>query len=58
MIVSCAFDIKDFVNTASVKNGTDEVKFRINYVSTFGKDSLSIVWKSSDIFTINLSENK
>jgi hypothetical protein len=58
MIVPCAFDIKDFVNTVSVKNGTDEVKFRINYVSTFGKDSLSIVWKSSDIFTINLSENK
>ena len=58
MIVPCAFDIKDFVNTVSVKNGTDEVKFRINYVSTFGKDSLSIVWKSSDIFTINLSETK
>ncbi|MBQ4161412.1 MAG: hypothetical protein IJD84_00730 [Parabacteroides sp.] len=58
MIVPCAFDINDFVNTVSVKNGTDEVKFRIHYASAFGKDSLSITWKSSDVFTINLSENK
>ena len=58
MIVPCAFDIEDFINAVSEKNGTDEIKFRINYASAFGKDSLSVVWKSSDIFTINLSENK
>lgn len=55
MIVPCAFDIEDFVNHVSGKNGTQEVKFRINYATAFGQDSLSVVWKSSDVFTINLS---
>lgn len=56
MIVPCAFDIQKFVNDAAKRNGTSEVKFRINYASAFGKDSLSIsAWKLSDVFTIDLS---
>lgn len=55
MIVPCAFDIEDFVKSVSEKNGTQEVKFRINYATAFGQDSLSVVWKSSDVYTINLA---
>ena len=55
MIIPCAFNIEDLVKDAE-KNNLDELKFRINYASAFGKDSLSIVWKSSsDVFTIDLS---
>lgn len=55
MIVPCAFDIQDFVENVAGKNDNGEVKFRVNYASAFGKDSLSIAWKSSDVFTINPS---
>ena len=56
MIIPCAFDIHDFVDKIAKESSSQEVKFRINYASAFGKDSLSVVWKSSDIFTIELSE--
>lgn len=56
MIIPCAFDIHDFVDKIAKESSSQEVKFRINYTSAFGKDSLSVVWKSSDIFTIELSE--
>lgn len=55
MIIPCAFNIQDFVKKVTGENNTDEVKFRVNYASAFGKDSASIVWKSSDVFTINPS---
>ena len=54
MIIPCAFNIEDLVKDAE-KNNSDELKFRINYASSFGKDSASINWKSSDVFTIDLS---
>lgn len=56
MIIPCAFNIEDFVNEAARKTGSDEVKFRINYANAFGKDSLNITWKSSEVFTVNRSE--
>ena len=54
MIIPCAFDIEELVKEAE-KNNSDELKFRINYAYSFGKDSASINWKSSDVFTIDLS---
>ena len=54
MIIPCAFNIEDLVKEAG-KNNSDELKFRINYAYSFGKDSASINWKSSDVFTIDLS---
>ena len=54
MIIPCAFNIEDLVKKAE-KNHSDELKFRINYAYSFGKDSASINWKSSDVFTIDLS---
>lgn len=53
MIIPCAFNIQDFVDKAAGKSSNGEVKFRVNYASSFGKDSLSINWKSSNVFTIN-----
>lgn len=53
MIIPCAFNIDDLVKEAE-KNNSDELKFRINYAYSFGKDSASINWKSSDVFTIDL----
>ena len=46
--------MKDLVKKAE-KNHSDELKFRINYAYSFGKDSASINWKSSDVFTIDLT---
>jgi len=54
MIIPCAFNIEDLVKKAE-KNHSDELKFRINYAYSFGKDSASINWKSSDVFTIDLT---
>ena len=54
MIIPCAFDIEELVKRAE-QNQSDELKFRINYAYSFGKDSASINWKSSDVFTIDLS---
>ena len=54
MIIPCAFNIENLVKEAE-KNHSDELKFRINYAYSFGKDSASINWKSSDIFTIDLT---
>lgn len=54
MIIPCAFNIEELVKEAE-KNQSDELKFRINYANSFGKDSASINWKSSDVFTIDLS---
>ena len=54
MIIPCAFNIEDLVKKAE-KNHSDELKFRINYAYSFGKDSASINWKSFDVFTIDLT---
>jgi hypothetical protein len=59
MIIPCAFDIQSFVNNATGKdnNGTKQINFRINYVSSFNNDTTKCVWKSSDIFTIEKQAN-
>ena len=56
MIIPCAFNIEDFVESFAQKNEANEVKFRINYANGFGKDSLSVIWKGSEVFTIDSSE--
>lgn len=59
MIIPCAFDIQSFVSNAISKdnNNTKQIKFKINYVSGFDKDTTKCVWKSSDIFTIEKQTN-
>lgn len=57
MIIPCAFNIEDLVKEAK-KNAFEELKFRINYAYSFGKDSSSVNWRSSDVFTIDLTENE
>jgi len=59
MIIPCAFDIQSFANNAKSKdnNGTKQINFRINYVSSFNNDTTKCVWKSSDIFTIEKQTN-
>lgn len=54
MIIPCAFNIEDLVREAE-KEHLDELKFRINYAYSFGKDSASVNWRSSDVFTIDLA---
>ena len=56
MIIPCAFNIEALVDEAK-KDNASELKFRVNYAASFGKDSVSINWKSSDIYTIDLAEN-
>lgn len=56
MIIPCAFNIEDLVKDAE-RNNSDELMFRINYANSFGRDSASINWRSSDVFTIDLSGN-
>lgn len=51
MILPNAFNIESFVNKVG-QNGNAEVKFRINYVSSFNKDSTGVFWKPSEPFTI------
>ena len=51
---NCPMRGEELVKEAE-KNNSDELKFRINYAYSFGKDSASINWKSSDVFTIDLS---
>ncbi|RHJ77905.1 hypothetical protein [Parabacteroides sp. AM08-6] len=59
MIIPCAFDIQNFVDAANVsqEDGTDVIRFRINYVSGFDKDTTKCMWKSSDVIKIEKSAN-
>lgn len=54
-----AFHLEDFVNEASAKETPDKdgkrtVNFRINYVSGFNSDTTQCIWKSSNVFTIDV----
>lgn len=54
-----AFHLEDFVNEASAretpdKDGKRVVNFRINYVSGFNSDTTQCIWKSSNVFTIDV----
>jgi hypothetical protein len=52
MIVPVAFDIKSLVNSSAAHTTDNEaLKFRINYLSSIGKDS-TCVWKKTDVFTL------
>ena len=54
MIIPCAFDFQEFVKSAttSLEGSMEQIKFRINYVSGFNKDTTGYVWKSTEEYTI------
>lgn len=56
MIIPCAFDIQEFIKNAKItqKDNKDVVSFRINYVTSFDKDTTTVTWKGSEVFTVDL----
>lgn len=55
MVIPCAFDLEDFIAKAktSQEGNVDVVRFRINYVSGFNKDTTARVWASSEVVTVD-----
>lgn len=51
MILPNAFNIEHFVDSVGNK-GEEPVYFRVNYASSFNKDTTQVYWKASDTFTI------
>lgn len=55
MIIPCAFRIQSFVDSVAQADGTEEVSFRINYARSFGLDSLTVNFGTSDVLTVSVS---